>query len=394
MKIAYVSTYDVLDESTWLKNQRGNYGSNRSIAKTLENEGIKLHYIAPLNQKYRWLTRGKRLYYHHLFQQNYYSWAEPAVGKNYARQIQIQLQKNPADLVLATEGTFHLAYLQCPQPKVFWTDTCIAELIDYYPYLRNLCTETKRSILVYEKQGLEHCSLVILTSDWGKEQVIKHYDLPPEKILVLPRGANIELAPGRTIVDINRLIQQRSSTTCRLIFSGMDWQRKGGDIALQVAAWLNQQGLSTELVVLGCKPPTQDLPPFVKAIGYIDKSTPSGQQSLLDWVASAHFMILPTRADCTPNVLIEANAFGVPCLATNIAGIPTIIHTEKNGEVFPVDAPIFAYGNYILHYMKDREAYEALAQRAFREYEARLNWQVIGQMAKQHFEQLLAQRNK
>jgi glycosyltransferase involved in cell wall biosynthesis len=389
MEIAYASTYDVCDESAWSKHHRGTYGSNRFIAKALENEQIQIDYLGPLEQGYRWLTRLKWLYYHHTKHQKYYNWAEPLVSKYYARQLESKLQQKQADLVLATEGMFLIADLNCTQPLVFWSDTCIAALIEYYPYLQDLCAETKRRIYTYEKQALDRCSLVILTSDWGKEQVLKHYPLSPEKVIVLPRGANIELTPGRTLSDIQALIEQRSPTTCRLLFSGVSWERKGGDVALKVAEWLNQQGLDTELVILGCKPPLQALPPFVKVVGYIDKSTAAGKQELLDWVASAHFSILPTRGDCTPNVLIEANAFGVPALTTDIAGISTIIRNNVNGQMFSLDAPISAYGQYVLKYMKDRPAYEQLAISAFKEYQQRLNWQTIGHTAKQHFEEIL-----
>lgn len=390
MKIAYVSTYDVLDESTWSKHQRGNYGSNRFIAKTLENEGVEIDYVAPLTQTYRWLTRGKWLYYHHIAKQKYYGWAEPLVGQQYAHQIERHLRQTPSDLVLATEGTFHLAYLNCPQPIVLWSDTCIAELIDYYPYLQGLCRETKQNILAYEKQGLNRCALIILTSDWAKERLLQRYDLPSQKVVVLPRGANIELSPGRCSADIERLIHRRSKTQCRLLFSGMSWERKGGDVAVEVATWLNQQGISTELVVLGCQPP-KALPSFVKPVGYIDKSTEAGKQELLNWVSSAHFLILPTRGDCTPNVLIEANAFGVPCLATDISGVSTILHRGVNGERFGLEAAAAEYGECIARYTGDRAAYERLAMNAFMEYQTRLNWQAVGQAAKRHFEKLVEQ---
>ncbi|MDB9529815.1 glycosyltransferase family 4 protein [Oscillatoria sp. CS-180] len=390
MKIAYASTYDVNDDSTWSKHQRGTYGSNHFIAKTLENEGFEIDYVAPLKQKYRWLTRIKWLYYQHIAERKYYSWAEPLVNQQYAKQIRQRLQQSSADFILATEGTFHLAYLNCSQPIIFWTDTCVAELIDYYPYLQNLCQETKQNILAYEKQGLDRCSLIVLTSDWGRDRIIEHYHLPPEKVIVLPRGANIELSPRRTLADIEHLIHQRSTTVCRLLFSGVSWERKGGDTAVQVAAWLNQNGVPTELVVLGCQPPLNPMPPFIKVVGYIDKSTATGQQELLDWVASAHFLILPTRGDCTPNVLIEANAFGVPCLTTNITGISTVIRNDVNGRMFPLHAAAAAYGEYIARYRSDRAAYHQLALNAFVEYQTRLNWEVVGKSAKQHFESILA----
>ncbi|MBE7383095.1 MAG: glycosyltransferase family 4 protein [Leptolyngbya sp. SIO1E4] len=389
MKIAYATTYDVRNAATWSKFKQGNYGSNRFIAMTLENEGIDIDYLGPLEKRYRWLTRSKWLYHRHISKQVYYSWAETAICKNYAHQFARKLKQSSADLVLATEGANPIAYLTCSQPLVLWVDTFVAELIDYYPYLKNLCAETRKSILTYEKRALDYCALIIVTSDWAKQSAIKHYGIDANKIVILPRGANIELAPGRTLDDVKTLIAARPQAPCKLLFSAISWQRKGGDIAVKVAEWLNEQGLDTELIVLGCKPPLNPLPPFVKAVGYIDKSTEAGRAELLNWVAGAHFLILPTREDCAPNVLIEANAFGVPCLTTNIAGIPTVVRSDVNGEMFDLDAPIEAYGKYVAAYMGDRAAYDRLAVDAFMEYQNRLNWKVVGQQAKAYFEKIL-----
>ncbi|HEY9887845.1 MAG TPA: glycosyltransferase family 4 protein [Candidatus Obscuribacterales bacterium] len=389
MKIAYVSTYDLRDSSTWSKFNRGNYGSNQFIAAALTHAALEIDYIGPLEKGYRWLTRLKWLYYHHLKKQAYYSWADQKVCQHYAAQIQQKLKLSTADIVLVTEGAYPVGYLKCDRPLVLWIDTFFAELIDYYPYLKNLCAETKQSILIYEQQAIDRCALIIVTSQWAKDCALKHYTVSPEKIIVLPRGANIELAPDRTLKDIQLLIDQRSATQCRLLFSGMDWHRKGGDVALKVAEWLNQNGVKTELVVLGCQPPVKTLPDFVTVAGYVDKSTPDGQQALLDLVASAHFLILPTRQDCTPNVLIEANAFGVPCLTTNLAGIPSIIQDGVNGKLFETEAAIADYGNFVRGQMQDRSAYESLAKGAFLTYQQRLNWATIGQQATAYFEQLI-----
>ncbi|NER79575.1 MAG: glycosyltransferase family 4 protein [Leptolyngbya sp. SIO1D8] len=389
MKIAYATTYDARNAATWSKFKQGNYGSNRFIATALENAGIEVDYLGPLQQGYRWLTKGKWLYYRHLPKQMYYSWTETAVCKYYARQLSKKLKQSSADLVLATEGAHPIAHLECSQPLVMWVDTFIAELIDYYPYLKNLCAENTQSILRYEQQAIDRCASIIVTSDWAKKSILKHYKINANKVVVLPRGANIELAPGRTINEIQTLIAARPQNLCRLLFSGISWHRKGGDTAVEVATWLNEQGIETELIILGCKPPSKALPSFVKVIGYIDKSTETGFQELLNWVSSAHFLILPTRGDCTPNVLIEANAFGVPCLTTNITGIPTVIKRGFNGEMFALDAPIEAYGKYVIACMNNRQAYEQLAFNAFLEYQNRLNWKAIGEAAKGHFEGIL-----
>ncbi len=92
-------------------------------------------------------------------------------------------------------------------------------------------------------------------------------------------------------------------------------------------------------------------------------------------LSSAHFLVLPTRHDCSPLVLIEAGSFGVPCLATGLAGIPTLVHEDRNGWTFePED--VEGYCRRIERTFRDRETYAAAAMSAFLDYEARLAWPV------------------
>ncbi len=60
--------------------------------------------------------------------------------------------------------------------------------------------------------------------------------------------------------------------------------------------------------------------------GYI----PYGE-SLFSLYNNADLFVLPSMSEGSPNVLMEAMAFGVPIIASNVGGIPEIIHHEQNG---------------------------------------------------------------
>ncbi len=390
MKVAFVTTYDAQNPATWSKYNKGNYDSSNYISKTLINQDIVIDYLGPLQKKNSWLTRSKWLFYHNLFKTDYYSWAEPIVCKNYASQVAQKLANSDIEIVLSPEGATPTAHLECRQPLIIWIDTILAELINFYPYLSNLCQETKNNIYAMEKAALEKCQLLIVTSDWAVETVVKTYGIESSKIQVIPRGANLELQPNRSIEDINNLIKSRGTKPVKLLFSGVDWQRKGGNIALEVAKKLNELGLDTELIVIGCQPISEEpLPSFVKPLGYIDKSKSEGLSRMCQLIGESHFLILPVQADINPNVLLEANAFGVPCLATNVAGIPTIIKDDINGKLFAVDGSIDDYCEYIINFLTNYQQYEQLAMSSFNEYLHRLNWSVAGQKAKKLFMELL-----
>jgi glycosyltransferase involved in cell wall biosynthesis len=216
---------------------------------------------------------------------------------------------------------------------------------------------------------------------------IDQYQINPAKVNVVPYGANLEC--DRTTADIESMIAQRPTDRCRLLFYGANWQRKGGDVAVEVTKRLNQLGLPTELYVIGGQPTSSEpLPDFIQFFGLISKSTEAGRQHIEQLLCESHFLILPTRADCSPIAFPEANSFGVPSLATNVGGISTPIKNNLNGRTFSLDADPTEYCDYILSLFEDYNRYRQLALSSFDEFQSRLNWGVAGKAVKTLLAQL------
>ncbi len=397
MQLAYVTTQDILNISSWVTtNYRvGNCGAAYHLAKTLESQSISIDYIKLLASQRSSIatitTRLKTRFYQKLFKRAYAHWAEPLVVREYASKISRELSILNSDVVLSPEskGILPIAYLKCKQPIVVWVDTTLAGLIDFYPPpFNNFCNETKKNIYAMEKAGLERCNLVIFLSDWAAKTAIKTYEIEPSKIRVVPWGANLE--GDKTEEDINSIVEAKDRSPCKILFVGVDWFRKGGDTAIKVAQELNQMGVNTELLLAGSQPITNEpLPNFVKNLGFINKYTDEGISKMNRLFCESHFLIMPSRADCSPHVLPEANSFGLPCLATDIGGIPTIIKDDVNGKTFSLNASISEYCNYIASLMADYKEYKKLAYSSFNEYKTRLNWAVAGQTANQLISELL-----
>ncbi|MFB2922230.1 glycosyltransferase family 4 protein [Aerosakkonema funiforme] len=389
MNIAYLTEFDVkgLDKSAWRKSQLGHWGRCYYIAKSLEDESTNVQYFGPLTKKNALLPKLKSRLYNYLFKQTYHLWADPIFNKNYGHQIAKKISIYNSDIVFSPDINF-ISYLNCKQPIVLWVDTLYTGLIDYYDDFSNLCLETKQHLTAMDRLTLNKCSLVIFSSEWTAKTAIEIYQINEAKIKIVPFGANIE--SNRTIDDINELVKARSSKVCKMLFIGVDWFRKGGNVALEVAKELNKAGLNTELTIVGCQPVTSEpLPSFVKSLGFIDKSKKEGNEKLNKLLAESHFFILPSRAECYGHVFCEANSFGVPCLATDVGGIPSVIRNGMNGRTFPVDANISDYCNYVASLMKNYQEYENLALSSFNEYQTRLNWTVAAQTVKKLLRELI-----
>lgn len=371
MHITFVSTYDPQGIRNWS-------GIPYHINKALTKEFPYISYIRSLREKASWFFKCKQLVYKYFLGKRYLRDREPHILKDYAHQVSVQLEELKPDVIFSV-STIPIAYLESSIPIIVWTDCTFGGMLNFYPEFSNLAAESLRDGHVMEQQALDKCSLIIYSSEWAAQTAIRSYKVNPAKVKVIPFGANVECS--LTSNEIKNIINNRSPEICKLLFLGVDWERKGGDIALEVAKELNARGVPTELTVIGCVPPIppKSLPDFVKPLGFVSKSTEKGQSLIKQKLTESHFLILPTRADCTPIVLSEANSFGVPCLTTNVGGIPSIIKDDINGKAFPINTSIDSYCTYTMKFFLDYERYQQLAQSSFNEYKTRLNWSVASQ---------------
>ena len=369
MKIAYVTTYDSSDVHEW--SGLGNY-----ILRALQNAGLETERIDNLKEGYigARLSRLKRTYHSRLQSRRYLADREPMILKNYAAQVKRSLASVHHDIVFSP-GTIPIAYLQTEKPVVFWTDATFAGMIDFYPEFTDLCAETIKNGNKMEQLALSGCRLAIYTSEWAANTAIRNYHVDPSKVKVVPFGANIHCDRG--LIEIEKIVENKNFDSCKLLFMGVEWDRKGGDKTLAVAEMLNQRGLKTELHVVGCNPPMR-MPHFVKTHGFISKSNEEGRKRLDQLFSSAHFLIIPSMAECYGLVFAEASSFGLPSLATDVGGISTAIRNGRNGFTFDLDESPLKYCDYIERVMSSADNYREIALSSFREYCERLNWQTAG----------------
>ncbi|HON06934.1 MAG TPA: glycosyltransferase family 4 protein [Verrucomicrobiota bacterium] len=364
-KIAFLTDYDARNINRWS-------GTAYFMSTTLEKSGFDVEYIGPLKENFQCYIKLLDFYYRNFSNKKYLALTEPLRLKSFAKQAQRKLKKINPDIILSP-NLWSIAYLKSEKPVVLWADCTFAAMVDFYPYYTNLCRKSLNDGNRAETLNLNNCRLAIFASDWAARSAIEKYGANPEKVKVVPYGANIIC--NRTRDDILKLIEGRPKRPCKLLFIGKIWSRKGGDIAVDTAIKLNQLGLETELTLVGSLPgDVKNLPDFVKPIGFIDKSKPEGKQLIERLFAEAHFLILPSRAEAYGIVFCEANSFAVPCISTNVGGIPTVIKDGVNGKTFPLNASADDYANYLLTIMNNYDNYKPLALSSFNEYKTRLNW--------------------
>lgn len=368
MKIAYVAEHDPYDPARYS-------GSMYRILRALESAGNEVVGIGDLDQKYLPITRLKRAFFKRISGKDYFTNREKWFIRSLSSQLDARLKDVDADVIFAP-ATIPISALRDPRPLVFWTDCTFAGMVDFYPDHTNLCDYSIREGNAAEQYVLSKCALAIYSSDWAAETATKYYKIDPNKVKMVPYGANVDV--DRTSADIERLIAKRSKDKLSLVFMGLDWPRKGGDMVMKVAAEMQGRGIPFELNIIGTVPPGE-LPSYIKAHGFISKKTAEGKQLIDTMMEEAHFLLLPSVAECCAVVLAEASSFGVPCITTNVGGITTAIKDGRNGYAFPLEAPASTWVDCIQRIVATPDSYAELARSSFREYEDRLNWQTAGE---------------
>ena len=366
MNICFVTyLHDPKDISSWS-------GTCHHILKHLEKAGVTVICLGSLKRKSSIIYNIKHEYYKKIKRRRFSKDYTPGNLRYLAKQIKRGLKKHDIDIILAPFPS-SLAALNTEKPIVLWADATFINLKDYYEGFSDFCKESLSCALNADQNAFNRSRNIIFSSDWAAQAAIHDYHVDTSKVSVIPFGANIHSSFDEN--SIKKHISSKQSDICKLLFLGKEWDRKGGELSLQIADQLAHSGMNIELVIAGCMPEIKKkVPPYVTITGFLDKKDPKSLDYLKKLFLEAHFLLLPTQADCTPIVLNEANSFGVPCITTNVGGIPSVISDGVNGFMFDKDAPPDAYCATISKVFSSQDAYRKLAFSSFNEYQKRLNW--------------------
>lgn len=216
----------------------------------------------------------------------------------------------------------------------------------------------------------------MLASDWCKQSAINDYGLSEEKISVVPLGANLDLIPAMEELNVD-------GNNCRLLLLAVEWQRKGGAIALETFYQLKKKGINATLHIIGCVPPVAINDTSVTVIPYLNKNKPDEFQQLHQILLQTDYLLLPTRAEAAGVVFCEASAYGIPTITTNTGGVTTYVRYGMNGFSLPPDAGAELYAEKIASLYNDITAYKSLCKSSRELYEQDLNWNAWGKQFQQ-----------
>ncbi len=299
---------------------------------------------------------------------------EPLLARYYGHLFSRRIARARPDLVFAPAASSSVAYLETDVPVVYYADSTWRVIRGYYPNFTNVVERSDRAAEEMERRTLAKAAASLFASDWAADSAVRDYGADPARVHTVFIGANLPDPPRREDV-----LPRRLGARVRLLFVGVLWETKGGEIAFAALLHLLALGIDAELTVVGCTPPAHVRHPRLRVVPFLNKQVPEQRREFERLWTGADFFILPSRCECAGVVYCEAAAYALPSLATRTGGVPSLVREGRNGFTLPPEAGGEAYAERIARVVEDPRGYEALCESSRDEFEARLNWDAWGE---------------
>lgn len=154
----------------------------------------------------------------------------------------------------------------------------------------------------------------------------------PERVRVVYNGLDKTLFCPGSKSEARKALGIKG-TSPQLLFVGNLAPVKGIDVLLKACGRLKEQDQDFRLHIVGEGPLRQSLSSISQTLGIADRVEWHGsvpQAQLPQWYRAADLLVLPSRSEGVPNVLLEASGCNTPWVATRVGGIPEIEHLGVN----------------------------------------------------------------
>jgi glycosyltransferase involved in cell wall biosynthesis len=169
-------------------------------------------------------------------------------------------------------------------------------------------------------------SYFLCMSKWYGDALQAEFEIPAERIVILPFYVDTaKWKPGA----------KRDTESFNVLFIGGDLARKGGDIVYAMAAMEDFKNVNFHIVSPNAVQGGDNVHAY--------RGMTADSDDLIRLVQTCDVMVLPTSADISPNVALEASACELPVITTRCGGIPELVLDQVTGSIVPsADLSLFA----------------------------------------------------
>jgi glycosyltransferase involved in cell wall biosynthesis len=208
------------------------------------------------------------------------------------------------------------------------------------------------------------------------ESLAADYGVPEEKIRVVGGGVNFPALPA--------LAPRPAHAPLTILFIGKEFRRKGGDLLVEAFASLraDHPDLRLKLVTAG---------PVTPAPGVEVIAPTWDREAIGNLYRQADLFVLPSRLETWGDVLLEAMAFGVPCVGVSGQAMEEIIDPGVTGWLVEPENPA-ALADGIRRFVEDEAFRLGCGDAARARVEREFTWDRVARAVAGVIEEVLSTR--
>jgi len=188
--------------------------------------------------------------------------------------------------------------------------------------------------------------------------------VPESRVEVIPNGIAAE-NPTSDSIDVDEASQWGAKSAANLVFVGRLDHQKGIDLLLDALAQL-PAGKRPSVALVGAGPDREALEAQTKRLELEELVRFIGWQAIPSaWMAAADALVLPSRWEGMPNVVLEAMSVGKPVIAANVEGVADLVDDGVTGWIAEANNPA-SLASAISRFLTDRHRWTEMGASARR----------------------------
>ena len=317
-------------------------GTAKHIRDGFKNNGLKvIECVVPLPEIK--LVKLKKSFLSRIFKKIYIYKRDNQVIKLHMKNIRSKIQNLTYDIIFS-HYEWNLIDLRVDKPIFCWPDNFITDFINFYssPWsnisINNALKQTKRYY--------QNTTATIYSSEWAFNSA-KSKTWVQTPIHFVRYGSNFS---PKNISNKDLIsLKSKSNIKLQLLWIGTDPVRKGLNKTIRIVEKLNKSGIKSQLNIIGIAGSNTE---NIKYFGKLAKNFEDDLKLFRNVMIESDLFLFFTNADSTPMVIGEALSYGIPVLANNVGGIPSLLN-ERCGKLFHIGSSDEEILNWISDYRFD-----------------------------------------
>jgi starch synthase (maltosyl-transferring) len=182
--------------------------------------------------------------------------------------------------------------------------------------------------LAVERQTLRNVDHVVCVSRAVETFAQQQLNLSPDRTSVIPNAVDVDAFASADPIDWTDLGWPADSPV--VLFVGRLHTQKGLEHLQRTVERFAPENSHRKLVLIGNGPLQNELATWAKQVSGDRVRVLTWQSNIASWIAASRVVVLPSRYEGMPNVILEAMAAGKPVVSSRVEGSQELIGHDPN----------------------------------------------------------------